>query len=146
MQRGESPFHPDYGVRLAEYFDAYRGSPWLEHLLKLDVIRQAAIPCHDEVLNRDYTPLQCIEKVRRVEVLAEGPTNKWLPVRMDFDVCGVGRWQIETSICVPAAEDLQKIRERQKTFASLGFGTRAEARRVEATPASLTALKGKRIT
>ena len=28
MLRGESPFHPDYGTRLAEYYDAFRGSPW----------------------------------------------------------------------------------------------------------------------
>ena len=44
MQRGESSFHRDFGVRIAEYFDAFRGSDWLGQLVKLEVIRQAAIP------------------------------------------------------------------------------------------------------
>jgi hypothetical protein len=124
LQRGESPFHGDFGVRLAQYFDAFRGSPWLGQLLKLEVIRQAAIPYHDAVLKRDYTPLQCVERVRAVEALADAPENQWLPVRVDFDVRGVGRWQRELSICVPSAESLALIRERQRTFAALGFGGR----------------------
>ena len=79
-------------------------------------------------------------------ILAEAPTNKWLPVRMVFDICGMGLWQIDTSICVPSAEDLQKIRERRESFALLGIGARAETRRVEAMPANLAALRGMRIT
>jgi hypothetical protein len=73
MLRGESPFHPDFGARLAQYFDAFRASPWLGHFLKLDVIRQAAIPYTDEVMQRQYTPLQCVDRVWGVEVLADSP-------------------------------------------------------------------------
>jgi hypothetical protein len=124
LQRGESPFHGDFGVRIAEYFDAFRGSPWLGQLVKLEVIRQAAIPYHDEIQKRDYTPLQCVERVRNIEPLADAPENQWLPVRVDFDVCGVGRWQHELSICIPSAESLTKIRERQRTFAAMGSGGR----------------------
>jgi hypothetical protein len=35
MQRGESPFSPTFGMRFFEYFEAYRGSPWLDLLFKL---------------------------------------------------------------------------------------------------------------
>jgi hypothetical protein len=93
MQLGESPIFPDFGARFAQYYDAFRNSPWLGHLLKLEVIRQSAIPYRDDVQNREYTPLHCIERVWSVEVLAEGPTNKRLPIRGDFTVKGVGRWQ-----------------------------------------------------
>lgn len=129
MQEGESPFHPDYGVRLARFFDAFRDSPWLGHLLKLEVIRQAAIPYHDEVRNREHTPLQCVERVRGIEILAEAPENGWLPVRIDFDVCGIGRWRHELSICMPSAVTLEKIQSRRETFASLGIGGRVAAKR-----------------
>ena len=101
MQRGESPFYPDLGARFAQYFDVFRNSPWLGHLLKLEVIRQAAIPYRNEIMKREYTPLQCVERVWSVEVLAETPTNKRIPVRVDLDVHGVGRWQSEISIFIP---------------------------------------------
>jgi phage baseplate assembly protein W len=118
-QRGESPFHRDFGVRIAEYFDAFRGSAWLGQLVKLEVIRQAAIPYHDPLLKLPYTPLQCVERVRSIEALADAPENQWLPVRIDLDIRGVGRWQRELSICIPSAESLYEIKERQKTHATL---------------------------
>jgi hypothetical protein len=122
MQRGESLFNRGYGARLGEYFDAFRGSPWLEQLLKLDVIRQAAIPYHDGILNRRYTPLQCVERVHSIEVLAEMPVNNWLPVRVDFEVKGIGRWQHDLAICMPSGEDLRTIRDRQELFAAIENG------------------------
>jgi phage baseplate assembly protein W len=119
LQRGEMMFQRDYGVRIADYFDAFRGSPWLAQLLKLEVIRQAAIPYHDEVQGRQYTPLYCVERVKSIEVLGDNATNKWVPVRVDFDVRGIGRWQCDLSICVPSPAALAHIRERQKGFIAL---------------------------
>jgi hypothetical protein len=100
IQRGECLFSPGFGVRFAEYLSAFRDSPWLGHVLMLDVIRQSSIPYDDEVLKRQYTPLQCIERVRSIEVLAAAPSNR-LPVRGDFDVKGIGRWQCELSLFLP---------------------------------------------
>ena len=102
MLRGESPFHPDYGTRLAEYYDAFLESPWLGQLLKLEAIRQAAIPYHDEVLDVHYTPLRCVEQVVSVDVLAEAPEGKRLPIKVAFEVKGVGRWDRELSIFMPS--------------------------------------------
>lgn len=102
-QHGESPFHRDFGARFTEYFDVHRNSPWFEHLLKLDVIRQAAIPYHDVILKRQYTPLQCVERVWSVELLAESPSNNRLPIRVEFEVNGVGRWQRDISVYVSSA-------------------------------------------
>lgn len=42
--KGESAFSPTFGMRLFEYFDEFRGLPWLDLILKLDVVRQASIP------------------------------------------------------------------------------------------------------
>jgi hypothetical protein len=101
LQKGEMLFRCDFGARFDEYYGLLRGSPWLERFLKLDAIRQAAIPYMDEVMNRQYTPLLCVERVYGIEILAEAPTNKWLPVRVDLDVKGIGRWQHELSVCIP---------------------------------------------
>ena len=105
-QKGESPIYHDSGTRLAEYYSLLSGSPWFDRYLKLEVIRQASIPFVNTVNNRQFTPLLCIERVHGIEVLAEAPTKNWLPVRVDLDVKGVGRWQHDLSVCVP--QDLVK--------------------------------------
>jgi hypothetical protein len=88
-QKGESPLHRDFGTRFADYYRLFAGSPWLGRLLKLEVIRQAAIP---QVINkRQHTPLECVERVFDIQVLAKAPTKDWLPIRVDLDVKGVGR-------------------------------------------------------
>jgi hypothetical protein len=103
-QKGESPFHRDFGTRIAQYFRLLANSPWFEQILKLEVIRQAAIPYIDPLYSRQYTPLQCVERVFGIELLADTPTNNWLPIRLDLEVKGLGRWQHELSICVPKEE------------------------------------------
>jgi hypothetical protein len=123
MQRGESPFHSTFGMRFFEYFEAYRGSPWLGLLLKLDVIRQAAIPYTDSILKRQYTPLQCVTCVNNIELLSETPTNNWLPLRVDFNVQGVGRWQRDLSIYMPTREQMDKqaaLRAAMSPLLSIG--------------------------
>lgn len=100
-QRGESPFHRDFGTRFAEYYRVLSGSVWFENFLKLEVIRLAAIPYLDPLSHRQDTPFQCVERVFGIQLLAEAPTNNWLPVRVDLEVKGVGRWQRELSVCVP---------------------------------------------
>jgi hypothetical protein len=100
-QKGESPFHRDFGTRFAEYYRLLSGSPWFEQFLKLEVIRQAAIPYIDTIMNRQDTPLQCVERVFGIEILANAPSNNWLPIRVDLDVKGVGRWKHDLSVCVP---------------------------------------------
>lgn len=116
MQRGESPFFPTFGMRFVEYFEVYRGSPWLDLLFKLDVVRQASIPFNDSLTGRRHTPLQCVTRVRNVDLLADMPTKNRLPVRVDFDVQGVGPWTRELSICVPTAEQMA---ERSKMLAGM---------------------------
>jgi hypothetical protein len=118
--RGESPFHPDYGARLAEYYHAYT-SPLRDAFLKLEVIRQAAIPYHDDTQSREYTPLQCVERVWGIELLAEAPTNRWLPIRLDFDVAGVGRRQFDISVLIPDTSELSEITARAAANRNLYF-------------------------
>lgn len=101
IQKGELLFDRDLGARLAEYYNLLRGSPWLEHLFKLEVIRQAAIPYTDTLSGMPHTPLQCVERVWGVEVLVEDPKNQSLPIRVDLEVKGVGRWQHEMFIDLP---------------------------------------------
>lgn len=100
-QRGESPLHRDFGTRFAEYYNLLAGSPWFDRYLKLEVIRQAAIPYTDPTNNQQYTPLLCVERVFGIEILADAPTKNWLPIRVDLSVKGLGRWQHDLSVCIP---------------------------------------------
>lgn len=100
LQPGESPVHPRVGAKLSGYFSAFRDSPWLGELLKLEVVRHAAIPYDDPLLKRAYTHLQCVERVHSVVALADAPSNGWLPLRVDLDVMGIGRWGCDIPILV----------------------------------------------
>ena len=101
----------------------------MKAILKLEVIRQAAIPYHDNVQNREYTPLPCIERVWQVELLAETPENHRLPVRLDLDVAGVGRQQYEIPIYIPDESELVLLR------AHGADASRVSAQHVTARPA-----------
>jgi hypothetical protein len=75
IQRNESPFYPTFGMRFFEYFEAFRGSPWLDLLFKLDVVRQASIPFNDTLTGQMQTPLQRVMRVRGLDLLADKPTK-----------------------------------------------------------------------
>jgi len=106
MNQGESVFSPTFGMRFFEYFEAFRGLPWLDLLLKLDVIRQASIPFRDNIMGRQYTPLQCVTRVLSVELLAESQTVNRIPIRIALNVQGVGEWVKELAIFMPTAEEM----------------------------------------
>ena len=116
MQRGESPFYPSFGIRFFEYFEVYRGTPWLELLFKLDVVRQASIPFNDVPTGRMQTPLQCVTRVRNVSLLSDMPIKNQLPIRVDFEVQGIGLWTRDLSIYMPTAEQMN---ERTKMLAGM---------------------------
>lgn len=114
MQRNESVFNPDDGMRFFEYFEEFKGSPLLSSLMKLDLIRMAAIPYSDEVLKRQHTPLLCVSRVRNFELLSEVITDHRLPVRLDLDIEGLGKWMYETTVYMPTKEQMA---ERAKLLA-----------------------------
>jgi hypothetical protein len=98
LQRGELLFQPAFGTRLSEYFKAFRTSAWLERILKLEIIRQSAIPYNDAIQGRAYTPLQCVNRVESVEVMSREPEDQPLVLRVHLDVRGIGPWQSDISI------------------------------------------------
>jgi hypothetical protein len=53
---------------------------------------------------------------RRIRAKGDTPTKNSLPVRLDFEVQGVGLWQRELSIYLPTAEQMA---ERAKMIASM---------------------------
>jgi hypothetical protein len=136
MHRGESPFNPDYGARLAEYFHRFRGSPYLAAVFKLEVIRQAAIPYANDMTGRSDTPLHCVERVLSVKPLSDAAENGRLPVGVAFDVNGAGRWEQEMSIFMPDGASLEKIRERGKVHAAIHAGRVVTRGMVEAVTAT----------
>lgn len=101
VQRGEMDFQPTYGVRFLEYVRAYAETPWLGRLMRLEVIRQAAIPNQDHPVGHSYTPLRCVRTVRSVEVLAHHPERNRIEMRLHFDVEGVGDWNKTYMVFLP---------------------------------------------
>lgn len=91
-QKGERMFRPESGVAIREYYEILGSTPWFAQLIKLEAIRLSAIPLLDSLSQREYTPFQCVERVNDVEVLNTTPDNKRLPIRVSFDVKGVGNW------------------------------------------------------
>jgi transcriptional regulator with XRE-family HTH domain len=140
LHRGESPFQPDYGARLADIFNAFRRSPMLHAVLKLEVIRQAAIPYTNNVTGDIDTPLHCVERVWHVEPLAEQAENARLPMRFVLGVNGLGRWEEVLSISMPDAATLEKIRERRKALAPI-YGGVVSRGKVEAVAAPAVVLR-----
>lgn len=90
-------------MRFFEYFDEFRGLPWLDLILKLDVVRQASIPSRDCSMKRQYTPLRCVKRVHDVELLAANPTDNRIPMRIVLDVQDVGKCVRELPIFIPTA-------------------------------------------
>ncbi len=118
VQRGEDVFNPDFGMRFFEYFEEFKGSPLLVQLMTLDLIRMSSIPFTDTILKRQYTPLHCVSRVRRFELLSEVVTDHRLPVRLDLDIQGLGEWQHETSVYMPTKDQMA---ERAKLIAQRSF-------------------------
>jgi len=112
MQRGESLLAPRWGALLFEYFSAYQDSPWLSLLFMLEVVRHASIPATDSIQGRCYTPLRCVTRVYRVELLAAEPVNSGLPIRVEFEVQGLGRWQHDIIVYMPTK--VQMIESKNK--------------------------------
>jgi hypothetical protein len=101
IQRGEFFMDPHYGVRFAEYLEAFRSTPWLDELLKLDVVRQASIPYQGVANQKEHTPLNCVERVIRLKAGEEGATARLLGIELELEVKGMGRWTGKMSVHLP---------------------------------------------
>jgi hypothetical protein len=114
MQRGENAFAPRAGVRFFEYFEDFKGSPWLSRLMMLDVVREASISTPSVSGQGSRTPLPSITRVRSFELLSDIPNANRLPVRAVFDLQGLGLWEGQLSIYMPTREEME---ERQRIVA-----------------------------
>lgn len=106
-----------------EYFEPFRDSPWLNDLLKLEVVRQLAIPYLDAQSGKQYTPLQCVTCISEFQLLSLVLINNRLPVRLRLQVQGVGAWEGEITIYLPTAEQKAKSAMRAAEWRSLIAGT-----------------------
>ena len=114
MQRGENVFAPCAGVRFFEYFEDFKGSPWVSRLMMLDVVRETSIPAPSPMRDERQTPLPSITRVRSFELLSEIPNASRLPVRAVFDLQGFGLWEGQLSVYMPTPEEME---ERQRIVA-----------------------------
>ncbi|WMY11105.1 hypothetical protein [Paraburkholderia phenoliruptrix] len=99
--RGESPYDPTFGSRIATFFEQLEGTPWLPRLIMLEVIRLACIPWRDKILGEVHTPMQSVRRIRSVQQLEASSSADWRRFRFALDVEGVGPWQCDVPIFVP---------------------------------------------
>ena len=104
MLQGESPLHPRAGSRLKEYFDAFEQSPWLQHWVKLEVVRLACIPYYDRAQQKAYPLVPSVLQVLEVEQITPGRATQWQDFRFKLNVEGVGAWEQVIAIFVPQGE------------------------------------------
>ena len=123
LARGDNIFHPKSGTLISQFYKDYAQSPWLDRLIKMEVIRLAAIPHEDRLHNSTSTPLRCINRVRVVEVLANSLTNQRLPLRVVLDVEGAGRWERQISVFIYTDEQLYRAANREVPPWLSGSGT-----------------------
>lgn len=100
-QQGSSESEDGFGARLSEFRSLFQSSPWFARLVKLEAIRLAAIPWRDELLDLQYTPFNCVERVLNVEILDDDMSKEMLHVRVNFEVNGLGLWSHEIMIHLP---------------------------------------------
>lgn len=103
MGKGEWFMDRGTGSRLSEYHLLFSGSPWLDRLIRLEVIRLASIPRVDSVTKKEYLPLHCVEKVGSFSFLEDPTINDWNKVAIDLEVNGLGRWTRELEVYLPSA-------------------------------------------
>jgi hypothetical protein len=99
--RGESPYDPTLGSRIATFFEQLEGTPWLPRLIMLEVIRLACIPWRDKIMGGEYTPMQSIRRVLAIEQIEGSSSADWRRFRIVLDVEGVGPWQCDVPVFVP---------------------------------------------
>lgn len=110
---GDNVYHPTAGTRISEFHRDYAENPWLDRLVKMEVVRLASIPRRDRALNSNETPLRAVERVREVEVLSSSSIDQYLPIRFVLDVKGIGRWERELRVYIYTPEELQTAAERE---------------------------------
>lgn len=98
---GEDMLSPHYGSRISELFPLYKDTPWLENILKLEIIRLASIPYHDNLIDDVFLPLRCVNRVNSVQVLSELSEKRLLQIHLELDVEGNGEYSLTTYIYIP---------------------------------------------
>ena len=105
---GSWRLHPAYGSLWARYHREHGDDPrLLEALFKLDLARLATVPQRDALTRQVYpehqpsAPLNFIERVQRVRVLEEHPTEAGdLLVALDLDLANGEPWSGEVRVRV----------------------------------------------
>ncbi|WP_454655085.1 hypothetical protein [Bosea beijingensis] len=110
---GDSIFHPRSGSRISQFYHDYAGSPWLERLIKMDVIRLASIIVDNKLYPSDVPPLRCINTVNEIKVLDLELTDQTLPLKVQLDLKGYGPWEQVIRLFIYTTEQLEAARARQ---------------------------------
>ena len=113
LAKGDNVFHPKSGTMISNFYKDFAGSPWLDRLLKMEVIRLAAIPVADRLLKSTHTPLRCVTRVRDVMIVSGADQDRQrIPFRLKLDVNGVGSWTKIITVFIYTDEELKAAANR----------------------------------
>ncbi|WP_404863478.1 hypothetical protein [Georhizobium sp. MAB10] len=102
------------GSYLSELYGALRGSIWLEHLVKCELVRLACIPAPARLGGQtsDYPPLVCVRHVLGVRILDATLVDERLRLEVNFDIESHGQWTGELSLYIYSKEALRMGRAK----------------------------------
>ena len=113
LAKGDNIFHPKSGTMISRFYKDFAGSPWLDRLLKMEVIRLAAIPVADRLLKSMHTPLRCVNRVREVIIVPGADQDRQrIPFCLRLDVNGVGSWSKIIPVFIYTDEQLEAAANR----------------------------------
>jgi hypothetical protein len=139
LVRGEAVLDLDEGAVFSDYYAAFRDSPWLRRLFKLEVIRLSSIARQPVTAKSETILLLCVDRVRDLELLDPSPKNRRLRIRLELDLSEVGAWSGEIPVLVLNEEALRECRARVAASHRLFQPTVVIPGIVEAKPVTLPA-------
>jgi len=102
------------GSYLSELFETLRGSIWIEHLVKCELVRLACIPASPGLGRQtsEYPPLVCVRQVLGVRMPDATLVDQRLRLEVDLDLEGHGRWSGELNLYIHSQEAIRKERAK----------------------------------
>lgn len=115
--QGDNVFHPQSGSLVSDFFQDFAGSPWLERLVALEIIRLSAIPQSSSLSKELHTPLRAVQRVRGVTIPSHDLAQQRLSIRVHLDLEGQPDWRRDLRVFIYTPEQLTKTAARGEDLA-----------------------------
>ncbi|QEL27253.1 hypothetical protein FQV39_32050 (plasmid) [Bosea sp. F3-2] len=102
------------GSDLSDLYWRYKGSPWFERLVMMEMIRLSSIPRVQNGFDAPSTPFLAVNRIDSVKVPSFDLKGQKLGIEVRFDLEGMGLWEHVLSVFVSTPEQLARDREQAR--------------------------------